>query len=240
MRMEKYFQTEEEAKRYKQSRIDFHIHPIKKVRDHLKITNKFSRALDVGCGVGQSSQALLELSQQVIAIDPSQAMLNQAILHPSITYLKSSAEKIDFPNDYFDIVCVAQTFHWLNRRHFFTNLKKILKPKGFLIIYGNDVTHPCIEFYGQEFKRTYSNTNISKTELTLFSLKLLDSLSYSYSIKMNKQDIVDYLTTLSSSMEVINRMGLDSFLEYLNKRIIMDEQTYDFISHGVISILIKI
>lgn len=52
--------------------------------DHLGAA--FGRGLDVGCGTGQSPIALANYCRQVVWIEPSEAMLQKSIAHPSIAY----------------------------------------------------------------------------------------------------------------------------------------------------------
>src|SRR5688500_10978190 len=49
------------------------------------------RALDVGCGTGHSTQALLAYAETIVGVDSSSEMLAQAVVHPRISYRKGYA-----------------------------------------------------------------------------------------------------------------------------------------------------
>jgi SAM-dependent methyltransferase len=79
---------------------------------------RFSRALDVACGVGLSTRALAAIADQVAAIDNSAAMLEQAPALPNVVYQAAAAEKLPFPDSSFDLVAVGLAFHWFDQDQF--------------------------------------------------------------------------------------------------------------------------
>lgn len=62
------------AERYAHSRPYYHPVVVDQIRQTLRLHAPVHRALDVGCGTGQSTLALLELAQEVVGVDPSPAM----------------------------------------------------------------------------------------------------------------------------------------------------------------------
>lgn len=48
----------------------------------------------------------------------------------NVIFLKGSAEKLDFPNDTFDLITVAQALHWFDLRKFYAEAQRVLKPHG--------------------------------------------------------------------------------------------------------------
>lgn len=73
----------------------------------LEDENKFTLGLDIGCGTGQSSIALYEFCERVIGIEPSTEMLSGALTHPHVDYVFFDQERIDFPDNSFDVVTLA-------------------------------------------------------------------------------------------------------------------------------------
>jgi SAM-dependent methyltransferase len=58
---------------------------------------------------------------------------------PNIYYSIGGAEKIDFPDQYFDMICAAQAAHWFNHELFYKEVERILKPNGVLALIGYGV-----------------------------------------------------------------------------------------------------
>ncbi|RYY94494.1 MAG: class I SAM-dependent methyltransferase [Chitinophagaceae bacterium] len=83
------------------------------------------RALDCATGNGQAAAALAEHFEQVEAIDISAAQLGQAVQKPSIRYQVARAEETPFPDDHFDLVTMAQAFHWMDAPRFCAEMKRV-------------------------------------------------------------------------------------------------------------------
>jgi SAM-dependent methyltransferase len=100
------------------------------------LTVNHSRALDCGTGNGQAAKLLARYFDEVYATDISETQLQHAVALPNIYYSISSAEKTDFPDHYFDIICAAQAAHWFNHTVFYKEAARILKPGGVLAFVG--------------------------------------------------------------------------------------------------------
>ena len=107
-----YFGPGIDAGRYSRARPHVHAAAIEKLRTFARTGMPFSRALDVGCGTGQSTVALTAIADLVIGVDPSADMLAHAIRHAKVNYRQASAEEIPFPDGQYDIITAAQAFHW--------------------------------------------------------------------------------------------------------------------------------
>ena len=77
-------------------------------------TEQFSVGLDVGCGTGRSSAALVDFCEHVYAMDPSQSMIDAAVPHQAITYIKGSGERMPIVDQSIDIVTFAQSLQHCN------------------------------------------------------------------------------------------------------------------------------
>lgn len=101
------------------------------VREHLPV----ARALDVGCGTGNSTVALLPHARHIVGVDASSAMLAQAPLHPQIEYRKAHAEALPFRGGSFDLVTVCSAYHWFDHDRFLAEAARVLVPQGWLALY---------------------------------------------------------------------------------------------------------
>ena len=71
---------------------------------------------DIGAGTGNYSNAMADKGYQVIAIEPSSTMRNQAIDHAHVRWLSATAEKIPLPDDSVDGVIIILAMHHFNNR----------------------------------------------------------------------------------------------------------------------------
>ncbi len=92
-----------------------------------------SSVLEVGCGTGNYVAALEQLAgAQCTGIDPSREMLDAARRQTSKVSLGiGSAEKLDFPDDSFDLVFSVDVIHHVEGRPaFYNEARRVLKPGG--------------------------------------------------------------------------------------------------------------
>jgi len=68
---------------------------------------------DIGAGTGNYSRALADLVYQIEAVEPSEAMRRQAILHDGVRWHDGTAEHIPLPDNSVDgIICVLSVHHF--------------------------------------------------------------------------------------------------------------------------------
>ncbi|TAM46547.1 MAG: class I SAM-dependent methyltransferase [Gammaproteobacteria bacterium] len=89
-------------------------------------------AWDAGTGSGQAALALAAHFNRVIATDPSEAQIRNAVPHPKVVYKVEPAEKTDIPAHSVDLITVAQALHWFDLPRFYEEAHRVLKPKGVL------------------------------------------------------------------------------------------------------------
>lgn len=69
-----YFDPKTAAERYSKGRPDFHHNTIRHIKEYLQLDKKLDAALDIACGTGLSTKALLEIATTVYGTDISQEM----------------------------------------------------------------------------------------------------------------------------------------------------------------------
>lgn len=94
------------------------------------------RVWDCACGTGQASIDLAAYFNHVDATDISEAQIAKATPHRHVHYSVQPAEKTNFPDNYFDAVCVAHALHWFDLEGFWQEVKRVLKPNGKVFIWG--------------------------------------------------------------------------------------------------------
>ncbi len=86
-----YFDEPAAAVRYAAHRPRGQSRVLALVAETMEAVLPVERALDVGCGTGHSTVALLPYAKEIVGIDPSSMMLAQTNSHPRIAYLKGHA-----------------------------------------------------------------------------------------------------------------------------------------------------
>jgi len=111
------------------------------------------RLLDVGAGLGESSVYFALMGANVTALDLSPGMVDCAVAlgrahGVSIRGLVQSGERLDVPEEYFDIVYVANTIHHVTDKELlFRQIHRALKPGGRFFSYDPLGYNPVIEIY---------------------------------------------------------------------------------------------
>jgi SAM-dependent methyltransferase len=97
-------------------------------------------AVDVGAGTGKFAALLLDRGLAVSAVDPSADMLEQLRAHyPAVAATQGTAEATGLPDAAFDVVSVAQAWHWCDPLPASTELARILRPGGTLGLIWNQL-----------------------------------------------------------------------------------------------------
>jgi ubiquinone/menaquinone biosynthesis C-methylase UbiE len=71
-------------------------------------------AWDCGTGNGQAAGVLADYFEKVKASDISEAQISKAVRKSNIEYRVCPAEQTPFVDNSFDLITVAQAYHWIN------------------------------------------------------------------------------------------------------------------------------
>lgn len=134
--------------------------------------------LDVGCGGGETLRKLAQKTPQgrVFGIDHSKDMVNftkqinkEGVSQDRILVFESSVGKMSFSNDFFDLVTGIETYYfWPNLSDAFQEIKRVLKPKGTLLLINEMIKDGSFEIENAEV--------IKKTHVKLASLQEIKSI----------------------------------------------------------------
>ena len=128
------FDSDAAARRYAHARPYYHRSALDLAARQLGITHA-RLAVDVACGTGLSTRAVLELADRVVAIDASAAMLRAAHPHARARYLAAAAERIPLRDAAADLATVGAAFHWFDQRRAFSELARVLRDGAGLAVY---------------------------------------------------------------------------------------------------------
>jgi len=95
--------------------------------------------VDLGTGTGVLARGFALRGCRVIGIDPSAQMMEQAKeldkqVGVEVEYRVAKAEETGLQDSSVDIVTAGQCWHWFDRPKAAREVKRVLKPKGFVII----------------------------------------------------------------------------------------------------------
>ncbi len=212
-----YFNTKPAAERYSVGRPDFHRNTIKHIKDFLRIEAKLDRALDIACGTGLSTTALLEIATNVYGTDISHDMLNLAPKMGGIKYTIAPAEEQPFPDNSFDLITVSSGIHWFDIDKFLIEACRLLKSKSWLILYENYFSAEMVEnasfktwftsFYLKKYPSPPRNNKYHWTKENLYpkNLDFVFEITYQNSIVFNKKDLALYFTTQTNIISAVEK-----------------------------------
>jgi ubiquinone/menaquinone biosynthesis C-methylase UbiE len=99
---------------------------------------KMERILDLGCGTGRFTTALLEtFGCSVVGVEPSEAMLQVAKAQEEydIEWKQGHAESIPLENQTIDLVFMSQVFHHLaQKQQALRDISRVMAPSSYLAI----------------------------------------------------------------------------------------------------------
>ncbi len=212
-----YFDPKSAAERYAKGRPDFHSNTIKHIAAFLKIRKTFDNVLDVACGTGLSTKALLEIAANVYGTDISAEMLSHAALANKIHYSVAPAEKLPFENNLFDLVTVSSGVHWFDIERFLAEVHRVLKSRAWLVLYENHFIAEMDDnenfktwFFGVYLKKFSSPPRNNKYDWTNSNLHpknlaFIEEERFKNAIAFTKQQLILYFTTQSNIISAVEK-----------------------------------
>jgi ubiquinone/menaquinone biosynthesis C-methylase UbiE len=130
------FNSEDMATGYATSRPAVHPRVIERAYKQLGRTEPFQLALDVGCGAGVSTKALVGFARNCIGLEPIEAMLKCAsTIAPFARFVVGTAEAIPLRGQSLDLITAAGSLNYANLDLFFPEATRVLARGGVLLVY---------------------------------------------------------------------------------------------------------
>jgi len=183
------------------------------------------RAWDCATGNGQAAVLLAPYFEKVEATDISEKQISQSIADPAITYSIAEAEKTQFADDSFDLITVAQSYHWFRFDEFFREATRTGKPGSVIAVWGyglietgnglleKAIRHFYVDVVGKYWDRERKYVD-EKYRTVPFAFKKLPSKEFSIVVSWNTGDMVGYLNTWSSVQHYKKANGINPVDEF--------------------------
>ena len=126
----------------------------------------------------------------------------------------ADAEVLPFAEGQFEIITMSQVFHWLDRKVFLAEARRVLKPRGFLVVYDNYLSDEMTSnpkyqpWFRETFlaryptpPRNWASFLPEDVEGDRFSMICRDVLENTVSFSLNT--FVDFLLTLTNVIAAV-------------------------------------
>src|SRR5918997_3642926 len=99
--------------------------------------------LDLAAGTGKLTRLLVSRFARVVAVEPDPGMRRLLARRcPESDAMAGTAEQIPLATDSVDAVFVAQAFHWFDNEAALTEIARVLRPHGALVVMWNVPSGP--------------------------------------------------------------------------------------------------
>ncbi|RYY86870.1 MAG: class I SAM-dependent methyltransferase [Chitinophagaceae bacterium] len=176
------------------------------------------RALDCATGNGQAAVVLAGPFLEVEAIDISQGQLDNAVALPNIHYQVSKAEATPFPDHHFDLITVAQAFHWMDSKAFCAEVNRVGKVGAlvaawsykFPTVSDERINEVILDFYNGvtgpywEPERKHVDNDYAHLE---WNFADVETARFTASFRWGRTDLLGYFSSWSATQKYIRTHG---------------------------------
>ena len=100
------------------------------------LSRRADRALDVGCGAGLSTAALMPLARRVVGLEPFSAMLvHRQAVAPQARFVIGQAERLPFADRSFDLIAAAGSLNYADIPSALAEVARVLTRGGTFVLY---------------------------------------------------------------------------------------------------------
>jgi len=175
----------------------------------LQFVENKKKAWDCATGNGQAAKVLAGYFDKVDASDISEAQLRNAVQKPNIEYHLCPAEQTPFEDSSFDLITVAQAYHWLNWKKFHDEATRVGKNNSVIAIWtynlfatnDKDLDEIIRHFYKDitgpywDYERRFVDDGYATSD---FEYELLPSKNFEIKFYWNKAQLEGYFQSWSS------------------------------------------
>jgi SAM-dependent methyltransferase len=105
------------------------------ILERARIDSHTSVILDLACGTGAVTGQISGAARLLVSMDAAFPMLAQARqLYPEANLVCANGEQLPLRPGSFDLVTIGQAVHWFNLPALFSELRRVLRPGGWLAV----------------------------------------------------------------------------------------------------------
>lgn len=209
--MAQYFTETDAGKRYATYRPKVHHVALQWLQQAIP-GRRFSRAIDVACGTGDSTFPLLQIADEVLGVDSSDEMLDIArqnglnVLNGDYSNLQAHGK--------FDLISTCMAFHWFDAEAAISSYKAASNQDAIWLIYNFGFGgHSTSDEFNQWFHRSYLKSYPSPPRGKSSDIKpdaepelqLLARDNGWIPLEFSKENLLGYLSTQSNIEEQIRQ-----------------------------------
>lgn len=180
----------------------------------LQFVGERKSAWDCATGNGQAASVLAGYFEKVKASDISEAQINNAVKKNNIEYYVCSAEETPFAKNSFDLITVAQAYHWLNWKKFHDEASRVGKQNAVVAIWtynllvceDEQVNKVIRHFYRDitgsywDYERRYVDDGYSTVD---FDFELLPSNNFQTTVNWTREHLKGFFLSWSAVQRYI-------------------------------------
>jgi ubiquinone/menaquinone biosynthesis C-methylase UbiE len=130
------YQSERLAESYSKFRPPVHQAICARMFERLALGGRLKSAVDMGCGAGTSTKALLPYVDQVTGVDPYPEMLKRArVSVPGATFVLGRFESMPFADGTFPLVASAGAINYADIKAALAQTSRVLEAGGWFTAY---------------------------------------------------------------------------------------------------------
>ncbi len=96
------------------------------------------RVLEIGPGTGRVTRHALEVGAEVVAVEPDVALaahLSERFSAKELEVVVGLFEDVPLPDDWFDLVLSATSFHWVDQQIGLPKVGRVVRPGGWVALW---------------------------------------------------------------------------------------------------------
>jgi ubiquinone/menaquinone biosynthesis C-methylase UbiE len=202
-----------QAKAYAQFRPTY---PVSLFQYLSSLTRNQKLAWDVGTGNGQAAISLAKIFSQVVATDPSQSQIENAIPMNNIRYLVGAEKQPELNSGSVDLITIAQAIHWFQFDSFYEEVRRVTAPNAVCAAWAYDFNLPIQENLDATLKHFYFETLgpywASNNRLIWdgykdipFPFQRIEAPTFTMEAMLNLYELVGYLSSWSATTKYIEK-----------------------------------
>lgn len=175
-------------------------------------------AWDCATGNGQAAVVLADHFKKVVATDISAEQIEKATFKENIEWLVCPAESTPFAENTFDLVTVAQAYHWIKWKEFRNEVRRVCKNNAVIAVWlyydhttGDKRIDKVVRDFYENVTRPYWDYERKYVEelyaTVAFDYELLPFKNFGINVHWQREDLLGYISSWSAIQKYIKVNG---------------------------------